>query len=74
MKGTYEEDDADVRRDEVLNVPLALEENGEAAGEGDDDGADEADPGSVRLEGGLPGERVATDALNLASTCKRRDR
>jgi hypothetical protein len=55
---------------EVLNVPLTLEENGETTGESDDDGTDESDPGRVRLEGRLPGERVATDPLNLASACK----
>lgn len=62
----YEDErDIEVSGDERLGVPLAMDENGVAGGEEDDDKGDAACPCGVWLEGSFPGELVAANALFL---------
>lgn len=63
--GDDEDGDAYVRGDEVGCVPVTLEEDTEAIDQGEDDGADETDPGGVGLEGSHPGQGAARDTLDL---------
>lgn len=51
----------------VLHVPVAVEEDGKARDEGDDDTSNEAVPSREGLERSLPRERVAVDTLDLAA-------
>ena len=59
--------DVEVRGEERLGVPEAVDEDGVALGEEDDDEGEEAGPGGVGLEGAAPGELGAGDALALAT-------
>ena len=66
--GNNKDGNADVGSDEIRSIPIALEEHGEPGNEGDDDCADEAEPGRVGLERGFPRQSVAADALHLHGT------
>lgn len=57
----------DVARDEGLGVPVARHEGSVAAGKQQQDEHQEREPGGIGLEGRLPGELVARDALAAAS-------
>lgn len=60
-----DERDVEVRGEERLGVPVALDKYGVAGGEEDDGEGDETRPCGVGLEGPLPWELVATDTLFL---------
>lgn len=60
-----DERDVEVRGEERLGVPVALDEDGVAGGEEDDGEGEEACPCGVGLEGAFPWELVAADTLFL---------
>ncbi len=59
--------DVDVRRNECLIVPVALDENRVPTSQQEDNERDQGEPSSVRLEWCLPRKFRAIDSLCLAT-------
>lgn len=57
----------DIRRHEVLRVPVAAEEGDVAASEQQEGEGDQREPGGVRLERAFPRKALARDALGFAA-------